>query len=789
MALAGRLTLGTRIALLVALGLALAFSLFGFLSLHSLQESTQRELHERLVAAQLSASHIDNFLNLYLDMLSRSANAGDIDLLSGDTAPAQRLLDEIYSPRVGIGRAIYLLDRDGRTVWAEPEAARAEPLHAMASSITAQVAQSGRNGVSDAYQDPLGRQMVSLAVPIRGRDASPAGALVLELDLTGSLLNGFVQPVSLGRTGYVEIVDSNGVVLASSDRSRFFQKSDHTDQFADMIQGGRPTVGACHSCHQDSGASPLRPDILAFAPLSAAPWGVAIRQSEEEVLAPTRSLQQSLAIVAALSLLVALAVAWFGAHMVVRPVRELTAAARRIAGGDLNSQVPSSGPAEIGELAREFDGMRGTLRSSVNNLEQVRASLEQQVDQRTRQLSALLGVSKVLASTLDLRQLLEAVSARTGEVLEQADGGLMALFGERTGRLEVRASWGYGHAVRMMAFAPGEGACGLAYKEGRPVLLESAEAVEEALATLSPENRAWLTQARSGVGVATSIMALPLMVKGRTIGAMMIKHHRGDHSFDKADLRLAQALADQVAVAVENARLYQEVLEKERMRGQLLDKVIVAQEEERRRIARELHDDTCQSLAALGIGLEDVEEKLPESAQAARSSLGRLKEQVRGTLREVRTLALNLRPSMLDDLGLVMAIDWYAKEQLPRRGLEVKLDLDGVQGCLTPPMETVLFRITQEALTNVVKHSGASVATVRMRVIGKSVILEVEDDGLGFDAERMLGPSGPRHSLGLHSMSERATLSGGSFRVLSSPGQGTRIRVELPVEGANGSGH
>jgi signal transduction histidine kinase len=789
MAIAGRLTLGTRIALLVALGLALTLSLFGFLSLRSLQASSQRELNERLMAAQLSASHVDNFLNLYLDMLSRSVDSEGDDLLSGDTASARRLLEQIYSSGVSMGRAIYLFDRTGDLTWAEPESTRTGPQGPELRAAAARVVESGRSNVSEAYRDPLGRELVSMAVPVLNRNVVPAGALVLELDLTGPLLHGFVQPILLGRTGYVEIVDGKGTVLASSDKSRFFQKSDHTDQFAEMIRVGRPTVGGCHSCHQGSDTAPLRPDVLAFAPLSTAPWGVAIRQSEEEVLTPTRELEHSLMVVAALLLLTSLVAAGLGTHILVRPLRELTSAARRIAGGDLESRLRSSGPAEIGELAREFDGMREKLRASVSSLEQVKASLEQRVDQRTRQLSALLGVSKVLASTLDLRPLLEAVSARTGEVLELADGGLIALFDERSGRLGVRASWGYGHAVRMISFEPGEGACGQAYQWGRPVLLEGREAVEESMCSISPENRAWLTQARHHQGVATSLMALPLIVKGRTIGAMMIKHSRGDHLFSGADLRLAQALADQVAVAVENARLYQEVLEKERMRGLLLDKVIVAQEEERRRIARELHDDTCQSLAALGISLEDVEEKLPETAEAARMSLGRLKEQVRGTLREVRTLALNLRPSMLDDLGLVMAIDWYAKEQLPQKGLEVKLDLDGVQGRLTPSMETELFRITQEALTNVVKHSGASLATVRMRLNSRSVLLEVEDDGLGFDVERTLGPSGPRHSLGLHSMRERTALSGGSFRVLSSPGQGTMIRVELPIQGANGSEH
>jgi signal transduction histidine kinase len=278
-------------------------------------------------------------------------------------------------------------------------------------------------------------------------------------------------------------------------------------------------------------------------------------------------------------------------------------------------------------------------------------------------------------------------------------------------------------------------------------------------------------------------MALPLVVKGRVTGVMALEHYRTPGAFSAADSRLAEALADQVAVAVENARLYRELLEKERLRGELLDKVIVAQEEERRRIARELHDDTCQSLAALAISLADVEENLPDSPEVALQGLARAKTGLQATLTEVRALALNLRPSMLDDLGLKMAIDWYAKDQLAKRGLEVRLELDGLDRELTPALETVLFRIAQEALNNVVKHSGASSATVRLTANRSAVVLEVEDDGLGFDAERALDQGGIAHSLGLHGMIERAELSGGDLRVLSSPGHGTLVRAELPLNG------
>lgn len=788
--MAGSLTLGKRIALLVVLGLTLVICLFGFLSLRGIQESSDRAIQERLVAAQLTAHHIDDFLNLYLDVLGQAASDKNLDLLNPDPAQKASLLGRLYASRGGLfAHGIFITDDQGKLLWSSPDALESETGESYDYSAAMQMLKSGQRTVSTAFKDNLGRVLISLGVPVPGSDGRTEGTLIEVLDLSDPLFNSFVQPVSLGKTGYAEIVDSEGTVLASSDPSKLFQKSDHTDQFAEMIAAGRPTVGGCHNCHQSAGSNVLQPDILAFAPLSVAPWGVAIRQSEAEALGPTHDLQQSLIIAAAVSLLVAVLIVWLASRSVVGPIRTLTLASRRIAAGDLETVVASTGPAELGDLAGAFNDMRAKLRISLDKLEQANSTLESRVDQRTRQLAALLEVSTVLVSTLDLRQLLQAVVARARDVLDLADAGFVALYHESTGRLEVRADWGYDSAIMMVSFAPGEGCAGTALTTGRSILLNTPGAIEERVASLTGENWAWLTQAAHALGALTSVMALPLVVKGRVIGAMVVEHYHDSRTFSQSDLRLAQALADQIAVAVENARLYEELLEKEKTRGELLDKVISAQEDERRRIARELHDDTCQSLAALGISLESLEENVPESAESAHSDLERLKGQVRATLAGVRTLALDLRPSALDDLGLIMAIDWLCKEQMAERGLEVELKVENTGPELPPRVETVLFRITQEALNNVLKHSGASRAVVQLRIEAERVVLEVEDDGLGFDSERVLRARGPRYTLGLHGMIERATLSGGVLRVLSSPGHGTRIRAELPIHAGRENAH
>ena len=149
------------------------------------------------------------------------------------------------------------------------------------------------------------------------------------------------------------------------------------------------------------------------------------------------------------------------------------------------------------------------------------------------------------------------------------------------------------------------------------------------------------------------------------------------------------------------------------------------------------------------------------------------------------SLALELRPSALDDLGLSMAIDWYVKDYLAKRGLDVKIEAIGPETKLPSYTETMLFRIIQEALTNIVKHAEASQVRVQLEFSDSTAIVQVEDNGKGFDVEAALSREGMRHNLGIHGMAERATLLGGTFTIRSQPGQGTHLRVEVPLTEGN----
>ncbi|MBI4494885.1 MAG: HAMP domain-containing protein [Chloroflexi bacterium] len=223
--------------------------------------------------------------------------------------------------------------------------------------------------------------------------------------------------------------------------------------------------------------------------------------------------------------------------------------------------------------------------------------------------------------------------------------------------------------------------------------------------------------------------------------------------------------------------LYEEVQRKEELLRQLLEKLILAQEEERKRVARELHDEVGQSLTAVIMGLGTAEEGLPAELLPMRTQLARLQDLAAKTLEGIRRLMVDLRPTLLDDLGLIPAIQWYAETHLAPAGVAPTVEVVGPRRRLPPLVETALFRVAQEGITNIVKHAAASRATVRLEFRPASIAAAIEDDGTGFTRQEPRDGRG----LGLMGMQERVTLLGGTLRLSSDQGRGTRIAIEIPL--------
>lgn len=224
----------------------------------------------------------------------------------------------------------------------------------------------------------------------------------------------------------------------------------------------------------------------------------------------------------------------------------------------------------------------------------------------------------------------------------------------------------------------------------------------------------------------------------------------------------------------------QQVQQMATARGQLLERLISAQEEERRRIARELHDEAGQALTRIMMDLARALEALPSEATEAREKLSQSRSLAAQTLAELRKLIYDLRPEVLDQLGLVPALRSYAKSRLGAENIEVRLIFSGLTDRVSPQLELTLFRIIQEAITNIIRHSGASRVNIQVTLRESVITAAVEDNGRGFDVEAALQAP---DSWGLRGIRERVAVVGGKLNIESEIGKGTRVQFQIPLEG------
>jgi len=374
------------------------------------------------------------------------------------------------------------------------------------------------------------------------------------------------------------------------------------------------------------------------------------------------------------------------------------------------------------------------------------AQLNQQLQEAVNELSVLYEMSRVLAATLDWQALLQQAAAKVVDLLP-ARAAMILL--EGTPPAHIVASAGFESAA----------------------LAEKAQAIGQALIAAKADP--------PEVRVQDPMIAVPLHPLGKRdlIGSLVICVDDA-HAFESKQ-SLLLTLGRELAVALENARLYQQVQEREVLRGDLLRRSVEAQEEERKRIARELHDGIGQTFTALALGLAGVEEMMPRDPAAARPQVANLRELATRAIAEMRQMVADLRPPQLDDLGLVPALHWLADEWRNRLHLDVHVQVSGQRRRLSPEMETILFRIAQEALMNVAKHACAQRTVVTLN-FADSIELCIEDNGAGMTPEQINRRRARYQGWGLSGIQERAALAGGTFNIDSAPGRGTRLTIRIP---------
>jgi PAS domain S-box-containing protein len=280
-----------------------------------------------------------------------------------------------------------------------------------------------------------------------------------------------------------------------------------------------------------------------------------------------------------------------------------------------------------------------------------------------------------------------------------------------------------------------------------------------------------------------SIVA-PLTVDGEVYGLLAVT---GD-GLRESDVPAVTAFANQAAIAIENARLLDAVTQQGKDLYRLSTQLFDAQEAERRRISRELHDELGQALTAVSINLAAIQHELSrERASLIGERLAETRMLADQALEQIRELSLDLRPTMLDDLGLVPTVEWYADRYARRLSVQVELEVVGLEKRLAPELETALYRVVQEAMTNVARHARATKVRLRLERRAATILALIEDDGQGFDEREVADRAAPEYGVGLLGMRERVAFLGGSLDLQSRPRQGTRLYIELPLRWRDGA--
>jgi len=392
---------------------------------------------------------------------------------------------------------------------------------------------------------------------------------------------------------------------------------------------------------------------------------------------------------------------------------------------------------------------------------------QEQTARLERQLAgfrALQRITHALNSELHLDRLLSQILSSAIEVVHASSGSLL-LLDPGTNELVFRVVLGgAGDTLLNQRIRSDQGIAGWVLEHQEPVIVHDVNRDPRFLQKID-QNHGHTT---------TSLIAAPLVFQGNAIGVVEALNKQTGEEFDEIDQEILAAFGAQSAIAIQNAQLFEQVVSER-------DRILVTEEQVRREIARDLHDGPSQLLSAIIMGiqfLKEVVERRPELAREEIADLERISTQA---LQQLRNLQFNLRPLVLETQGLRAGLEFYAERQRVAHSVAVYLEVSSFTARFPPRAEAAIFGIVQEAVNNAIKHASAKSIWIIARQEELQVTITVQDDGAGFDLSQVEKLYAKRGSLGLLNMKERAQVAGGKFSIVSQPGQGTLVTLELPL--------
>lgn len=585
-------------------------------------------------------------------------------------------------------------------------------------------------------------------------DANEIRAVVYAgIDLTW--LDGFIAQAELPEGSTLGVIDQAGTLLTrfpDPERWRGQSLPEHQTQLLLTQSEGLTEAAGLDGVQR----------IYAFARLSAPAEGnlfVRVGIPKTVALAGAQRIFNRYLLALLAATLLAFTLSGLEGHVaVLRPLNAIITAVKRLDAGDLSARVEHvPGNRELGALAAALDQMAATMESRENDLRRESARAE-----------ALVSIASRLNSDLDLDHVLEAVCQEAARAL-QVGSACVGLRDESGQILRIASQCGWQRCVTEPMQESWRAALSERLERGEPVFISDVPLLG------GPQDGS------NGEVASRAVLGAPMIHEDRFIGVIWVCMPGDTAAFAEDDAKFLRGISDLAARAVENARLYRSLGIAERRRAELVRGLISAQEDERRRIARDLHDDTSQSLSALIMGLDALRLALEAGEQKADGHVRNLRSVAETILENTRRLISDLRPSLLDDLGLLPAIAWYAEQRLGPLGVEVEFQCNSNEVRLPPAIELTLFRIAQEAITNTARHSGATSVKIGLDLLEADAILSVSDNGQGFRLSSRSNQTIGEKGVGLLGVQERVSTLGGEVQINTAPGYGTVLSARVPI--------
>ena len=686
----------------------------------------------RLSAGQLGAN-----LSQYSDVLTGLARTADI--YRGEPALQQAALGKAKNELVVYDAGVLVINRYGVVVAAEPSRPDALGQNWADRVYYNKMLRSGSTVFSDVVADgPEGSNVVVVAVPITDDKNEFQGTLTGMFHLGATAVSTFyggIVKLRMAVSGATYIVDGTGRVIYHSDADQIGQ--DYSNRsVVQRLLSRRMTETSARGLDG--------PDILAsFAPVPGTSWSLVTEEQWSTLMSASQGYRNFLLILLALGVVVPAVVVTLGVRRITGPIGELISASQEVAGGKFGRTIDVRTGDELEKLANQFNAMSAELQESYSDL-------ERKVADRTKELATLNAISIVVSRSLNLCEALRDALSKTLQLSGLERGGIY-LLNERDGVLSLEVHQGISPdvAADVGSLRLGEGFSGQVAASGEPLVVSD----------VSSDPR--ISKIAFAEGVGGSLACVPLSSRGCVLGALFVVSG-GHREFTPQDVQILSSIGHQIGVAVENARLYQQAQQ-------------LAVVEERNRLARDLHDSVTQAMYSVTLYAEAAT-RLLSAGQivSAAEHLRDLRATAQQALREMRSLIFELRPSVLAKEGLVAALQARLESVEGRAGIRTDFQVEG-SAQVPAEIESGLYGIAQEALNNVLKHSGAQALRLYLRKDEGVVALEVVDDGTGFE----LNHGSECGGLGLRGMEERAAVMGGRLIVSSAPGQGTSVRVEV----------